>query len=193
MWQVTGSAVHLPHGRASLQLHGACNFVWNCMQIERSVYEAASRAVLHQREPDGTKKAHPTHPSQAAASTSAGTALVYSQVTVTKPPWCALCAVQRTEGKGAGYIGTASISYKTCCKYAVVKAWWKASFVYLSTAHAWRLLHGVITAMVAVVGCHAHLVPLLCCCPLPSPPPPLVSAVILLQLSCATCLWLCRS
>ena len=31
------------------------------MQKERSIYEAASRAVQHQREADGSKKAKPAH------------------------------------------------------------------------------------------------------------------------------------
>lgn len=45
------------------------------MQAERSMYEAASRAVLHQREPDGTSKAPPpTHPPEGLPSPPAGTA-----------------------------------------------------------------------------------------------------------------------
>lgn len=45
------------------------------MQAERSMYEAASRAVLHQREPDGTRKAPlPTHAPHAVVSSSAGIA-----------------------------------------------------------------------------------------------------------------------
>lgn len=45
------------------------------MQAERSVYEAASRAVLHQREPDGTRKAPtPTPPPEGGPSPPAGTA-----------------------------------------------------------------------------------------------------------------------
>ena len=60
------------------------------MQTERGVYEAASRAVLHQREPDGTKKTHPTHPLQAAGLPSAGSVLISSQIIVTKPAWWAV-------------------------------------------------------------------------------------------------------
>ena len=43
------------------------------MQVERSVYEAATRGVLHQREPDGTRKAPPpTHPPEGVPAPSAG-------------------------------------------------------------------------------------------------------------------------
>ena len=74
------------------------------------MYEAASRAVLHQREPDGTKKNRPTHPLQAVASPSAGTHSTYSCTVFSQPACCALCVVQHTEGKGAGHTHTSTAS-----------------------------------------------------------------------------------
>ena len=44
------------------------------MQTERRVYEAASRAVRHQREADGSKVVKLEHAVQATASTTAGMA-----------------------------------------------------------------------------------------------------------------------
>lgn len=71
-------AVSLPHGQVSLCCCMASMYnLWTCMQTERSVYEAASRAVLHQREPDGTKKTHPTCPLPAAALPSAGSTIMF--------------------------------------------------------------------------------------------------------------------
>ena len=58
------------------------------------MYEAASRAVMHQREPDGTKKAQSTQPSQAVAFLSAGTASVYSHSMSLELVYCAMHALQ---------------------------------------------------------------------------------------------------
>lgn len=62
-----------------------------CMQTEQTIYGSASRAVLYQREPDGTKKTHPSHPSQAVASPPAGTCFGLQLHCLYQP--CFMCIV----------------------------------------------------------------------------------------------------
>ena len=152
---VTGCAACCTFGlwlRVIVLLYGPCALAWNCMQTERRVYEAASRAVLHQREPDGTKKTHPPHPLQAATSSSAGTVsttafLFWPSLLAMQ---CVLCIPQKGRGQG-----TYEHGIRQCCTYVGTKA----SIMCLSAAHECCLLHRIDAAFIAIAGCHAHVVP----------------------------------
>ena len=175
---VTGCAACCTFGlwlRVIVLLYGPCALAWNCMQTERRVYEAASRAVLHQREPDGTKKTHPPHPLQAVTSSSAGTDSTTAVLLWARLPamQCVLCSSQKGKGQGKYEHGI-----RQCCRYVGTKA----SIMCLSEAHECYLPHRIVAAFIAIAGCHAHVVPSsssrpqivspLPSPPLPRPPPP---------------------